>query len=316
MTRPPNHTHFSTYLFSLPPYLILLFLLPPLTSPAPHDSSGGRIRFNRSAKEDETVNFVLHTYVEEDATKDATKSHPYHLASGINAVTTDSKGNKIDDDLVFTIISVMPKLDAEYFALEKTNRQEARLNVILPLDREALKSNHPDVVKEKQGSGEVAEIKIHIQAASENANQTVLYNVLVVDSNDNAPAFEEATLRKRLDENVEPEAVNPLMRVIAVDADSGDNGRVSYRRGNVTSFGIDGAEDVKTHPGNWFDVSANGEINIKRSVDREEIAKFTIVIVASDQGRQRREATSTVTVIIVDVNDSPPRCAETICEVG
>ena len=307
MTRLSNH-HLSKNFFYLFPILILIFPLPNPTSPT-------AIRVSRSAGNEEQVTFTIAVEVKEDATKDATESSPYQLTSIINAIITDANGFEKNDDLNFTVIDIIPNVTSKHFKLRKTDRQEARINVILPLDREELKEKHPDIVKVKQSSGEVTEIEIFIKVSSLNAEQTIIYNVFVLDSNDNAPKFKEETLRKTLDENREPREENPLMQVVAVDADWGKNGEISFQRGKVTSFNFDGVEDIKSNPGQWFNISANGQVNVKRSFDYEKTVKFTIVVVASDQGKNPNKATSTVTINIKDVNE-PPECEEKLCQVG
>ena len=68
--------------------------------------------------------------------------------------------------------------------------------------------------------------------------------------------------------------------------------------------------------GSWFTVNAaNGQIDVKQEIDREEIEKFHVVIIATDGGRRPNSATATATIIINDVNDNPPKCENTKCTV-
>ena len=56
---------------------------------------------------------------------------------------------------------------------------------------------------------------MRIEASSSTSKDVIRLNVMVTDSNDEKPVFEtkDSSLTINLDENSEPDAVNPLMHV-------------------------------------------------------------------------------------------------------
>ena len=59
-----------------------------------------------------------------------------------------------------------------------------------------------------------------------------------------------------------------------------------------------------------------GSISLQRQVDREEIEKFILMVVAADGGRNPHAATATATISIADANDNRPSCEEVSCKVS
>lgn len=114
----------------------------------------------------------------------------------------------------------------------------------------------------------------------------------VSDSNDNAPEMEKSIYHAEVLEEETP----PLLvtRVTAHDADSGENGIVTYRL--VNDF--DGSFEI--------DVDS-GEIFTLTKLDREEIANYELTVEAVDQGMPQQIGTTSVLVRILDRNDKPPR---------
>lgn len=81
----------------------------------------------------------------------------------------------------------------------------------------------------------------------------------------------------------------------ALDGDSGNNARVTYR---VSSGDEDGSLDV--HP-------VTGWVYVKRPLDRESRDTYELTVVASDNGSPSSLAATVVVVITVaDVNDNDP----------
>lgn len=114
----------------------------------------------------------------------------------------------------------------------------------------------------------------------------------VTDTNDNAPVMEKLIYRTEvLEEEVPPVLVS---RVKATDADSGDNGIITYRL--ATEF--DGAFEIDTD---------SGEIYTTMKLDRESVANYELIIEALDQGMPQQTGTTSVLVKILDKNDNPPR---------
>lgn len=114
----------------------------------------------------------------------------------------------------------------------------------------------------------------------------------VSDFNDNVPEMEKSIYHAEVLEEESP----PLLvtRVIAHDADSGENGIVTYRLAND----FDGSFEI--------DVDS-GEIFTMTKLDREEIASYELTVEAVDQGLPQQIGSSTVLVRVLDRNDRPPR---------
>lgn len=114
----------------------------------------------------------------------------------------------------------------------------------------------------------------------------------VTDANDNAPVMERMLYHAEvLEEEPPPQMV---ARVSATDADSEENGQVSYRLVNdfESAFEID---------------SDTGEIFTNMRLDREDIASYELTVEAVDQGMPQLTGSATVLITVLDKNDNPPR---------
>ncbi len=118
-------------------------------------------------------------------------------------------------------------------------------------------------------------------------------NITVTDSNDNVPIFTQASYSAAIREDA---AIGePVLRVNAVDLDSGDNGRITYTLLNGdrhTQFRID---------------SVTGLVTVGAQLDRELIASYMLEIEARDNGSPSSLASNVlVSVDIGDANDNAP----------
>ncbi|XP_046739792.1 cadherin-related tumor suppressor [Diprion similis] len=116
--------------------------------------------------------------------------------------------------------------------------------------------------------------------------------VNVTDANDNAPIMEAAIYNSTVPEEEYP----PLFvtKISAKDADSGENGQVTYHL--VDDFDASFIIDENS-----------GEIQTNAVLDREEVASYELVVEARDQGEPQLTGSATVLVTILDKNDNPPR---------
>ena len=112
----------------------------------------------------------------------------------------------------------------------------------------------------------------------------VTVHVSVADSNDNRPVFERVTYAVDVREDVS--VGTSVVRVRAVDADSGKNGQVRYH--------IDRRRcDVRGQ----FEVDAvTGVIVTRQLLDFEVIQRYELIVVAADQGHQSLRASAVVSV--------------------
>lgn len=115
--------------------------------------------------------------------------------------------------------------------------------------------------------------------------------VMVADVNDNAPHFLHSHYQLEVEENNQQEM--SLLRVSASDADSGDNGKVTYRLDKHTSalFNID---------------PVTGELSVSVSLDREQQDVHTLTVFARDSGSPPLESVATVSIRVLDQNDNAP----------
>ncbi|KAK2544706.1 protocadherin gamma-B5-like protein [Columba livia] len=120
----------------------------------------------------------------------------------------------------------------------------------------------------------------------------------VSDVNDNAPVFEETAYSAYVAENNAAGA--PILSVLARDADTGANGRVSYWLAPSSAGPADAAAYVSVE-------ARSGALYAQRSFDYEQCREFAVVVRAQDGGEPARSSTATVHVFVLDRNDNAPQ---------
>ena len=86
-----------------------------------------------------------------------------------------------------------------------------------------------------------------------------------------------------------------IVSVTAADNDSGPNGAVRYAI-------------VSGNEGDKFSIDHNtGAVSVANQLDFDTVQRFTLNITATDMGFEPKMATATLTIILTDVNDNPPR---------
>lgn len=117
-------------------------------------------------------------------------------------------------------------------------------------------------------------------------------NVEVQDVNDNPPAFEKDEYRVNVPESM---AVNSqFLQVNALDLDTGNNARLTYR--------------VKEEAlADLFGIFPNsGSLYLKKPLDREVRDRYTLTVLATDNGLPPGSAAVTVNLFVIDANDNDP----------
>ena len=124
---------------------------------------------------------------------------------------------------------------------------------------------------------------------------TLTVDLVVTDINDNSPSFINASYEIAVEETT---PVNSTLLVVeALDADSGDNGHISY---GFTSR-------TQRNYGNLFGIDeARGQIYLKQHLDAEIQSSFSLSVTAQDNGPDSLPTTVKVTVHVIDVNDHQP----------
>ncbi|KAL5011978.1 hypothetical protein ScPMuIL_010529 [Solemya velum] len=120
------------------------------------------------------------------------------------------------------------------------------------------------------------------------------FTLFVDDINDNPPKFTEDTYYASVDEIAPPGS--QIRQVTALDADIGENARVTYSIMNTPL----------THS-NWFTIDQRtGLITTRGQIDCETNSRPQIIVVATDGGNPPMSSTATVLVTVRDVNDNQP----------
>ncbi|XP_066596420.1 LOW QUALITY PROTEIN: neural-cadherin-like [Prorops nasuta] len=176
---------------------------------------------------------------------------------------------------------------ADKFTMVRNNDGTGSLKIVQALDYE----------DQLQSNGFRFKIQVNDKGEdNDNDKYHVAYSWVVVrlrDINDNQPQFEKANIEFAIPENAE--IGNTLETFKATDPDQGGKSKVSYS--------IDRSSDRKRQ----FYINENGTVSIQRSLDREETPRHQVKILAIDDGIPPKTATATLTVIVQDINDNPPR---------
>jgi len=156
----------------------------------------------------------------------------------------------------------------------------------------------------------VSFIVVARDAGSPPLSGSALVVVSVVDVNDNSPVFDVADGGEysfRVEEN---QAAGTFVgQVSAFDADSNDNGNVSYILVGDASFAwspseLSPAESVRR----VFELGQfSGVLVTRRPLDAELIEAYRFQVVAVDSGVPARSTTVSVVVSVGDINDNRPQ---------
>ncbi|KAJ8282136.1 hypothetical protein COCON_G00046550 [Conger conger] len=127
-------------------------------------------------------------------------------------------------------------------------------------------------------------------------SSSVLVEVFVTDENDNSPQFTEEVYQGSVIENSRPGEA--IVTVSVTDAD------VSKENRQFTCYITDG------DPQDQFSIVQVGEewkVTLKSSLDREAKERYGLKIIATDG---RFQASATVDVHVLDINDNSPLCEQ------
>lgn len=137
------------------------------------------------------------------------------------------------------------------------------------------------------------EVWIEVKDSDKPPLRSVLQlTINVTDANDNPPIMNNALYNASVMEEETPPQL--VVKASATDADSGENGQVSYKL--VDDFDATFEIDEQS-----------GEIYTSTRLDRESISSYELTIEAIDQGTPQLTGTATVLVTVLDKNDNPPR---------
>ncbi|XP_038055182.1 protocadherin-7-like [Patiria miniata] len=134
---------------------------------------------------------------------------------------------------------------------------------------------------------------------------SVILNVTVQDSNDNAPQFQRSSYTVSIEENA---AISTeILQVVAMDPDWGTNGQIEYSFSSSVTQAARQALQID---------EVTGMISIKGLLDYEQQQSFQLVIRAANRVANPVPDYTTVTINIIDINDNYPSLTVTPLEAG
>uniref|UniRef100_A0A8C1T8D4 Cadherin, EGF LAG seven-pass G-type receptor 3 n=1 Tax=Cyprinus carpio TaxID=7962 RepID=A0A8C1T8D4_CYPCA len=130
---------------------------------------------------------------------------------------------------------------------------------------------------------------------------TTMVTITVADRNDHSPVFEQTEYRETIRENVEEGY--PILQLRATDLDSPANANIRYRFIGESAAVARSAFEIDPR---------SGLITTRGIVDREANERYTLLVEASDQGREPgpRSATVSVHITVLDENDNVPQFSQ------
>ncbi|OXB52437.1 hypothetical protein ASZ78_013609, partial [Callipepla squamata] len=199
---------------------------------------------------------------------------PALLVGAVNATDRDAGSNaKVSYSLV-----PAHRAEQEPCSCVSVNSENGHMFVLRPLDYEQLKQL--DVVVSAADAGSPA------------LSSNVTVRLMVVDENDNAPlVLHPAQDSSPPSSEVVPawaEAGDLVGKVVAVDADSGQNSWLSYELLKATEPGL-------------FAVGAqSGEVRLRRPLTDRDTVKQKLIVLVRDNGRPSLSATAVLSVLLLN----------------
>uniref|UniRef100_A0A8B9CL01 Protocadherin gamma-C3 n=1 Tax=Anser brachyrhynchus TaxID=132585 RepID=A0A8B9CL01_9AVES len=165
---------------------------------------------------------------------------------------------------------------------------------------------------------EVRAFEVTVRAAdggSPALSAEALLRVLVRDENDNAPQVPAAAAAapgagwtgvELAPRSAEPGAL--VAKVVAVDADAGQNAWLSYELAKVVAVDADAGQNAwlsyelakATEPGLFRVGLHSGEVRTARAVTERDAPKHRLVVLVRDRGQPPRSATATLAIALVN----------------
>uniref|UniRef100_A0A3P8W0Q6 Protocadherin-12 n=1 Tax=Cynoglossus semilaevis TaxID=244447 RepID=A0A3P8W0Q6_CYNSE len=174
----------------------------------------------------------------------------------------------------------------QHFALDVTvgpeGTKQAELVVIKALDREVESSFNLTLVAWDKGNPP--------------KSGSTIVRIIIQDSNDNSPTFENSTPTVELPEDTARGTT--IINLKATDPDQGANGEVEYLLSKHTRLEVQRLFYVDPH---------SGAVSLRAPLDYEAHPSYEVVIQARDQGPNAIPSHCKLHVKLTDVNDNAPR---------
>ncbi|GAB6033159.1 hypothetical protein CHUAL_012768 [Chamberlinius hualienensis] len=117
-------------------------------------------------------------------------------------------------------------------------------------------------------------------------------NITITDANDNAPVFTQNVYSATVREDAQ--VGDRIIKVLARDADSSSNGKITY---------FIAAGDAK---GPFKIEKYTGYLIVGAPLDRETVSKFKVEVHAIDSGIPQLSSSVIINIEVADTNDNPP----------
>ena len=200
------------------------------------------------------------------------------LVARISINDPDSKDSLLSDSSSNTGFRVSLSGDEGHFKLKTTDSIVYLIVVTSPLDRETKSKFTLRVTATDQGSPPL--------------NTSTVFDLNILDVNDNPPYFNSSVFYATLSEMADPGTSVFQMQAYDLDIDS----RITYSLDTHNS---------KSSSSSWFSIdSATGLITTKSQVDCETESSPKLIVTANDGSLT--SATATLIVTISDINDNEP----------
>lgn len=224
------------------------------------------------------------------------------LIYNFTATDADSGSNS---EIQYKLLKQVPTDERDVFAVDPLT---GALTLLTPLDYEMLTEYILIVAATDQSSN-----------ASMRLTTSVTVHIMILDVNDHVPNFVQPNTKDTVVYLSDSATVGQLVtHVIAVDKDSGSNGKISY---NIISGNEDGRFNIDVEKGfielakpliRKFD-SQSRTMNSQNSVSNLISGKYTLVVSASDRGTPApKEARVNIKIIIQGSTNNPPRFLESV----
>ncbi|KOC69013.1 Protein dachsous [Habropoda laboriosa] len=213
----------------------------------------------------EDVNDNAPTFLATSVRISVPESHPLHTALYVAHAT--------DPDVVpsHPIRYVLGQNSNDLFGIDG---RSGELYLARRLDYET-QQRHGLLIRALDGAGLSANLSLSVE---------------VQDVNDNPPVFERNEYHVEVPEGAKLDS--QILQVTALDLDTGNNARLSYRLQGSTAFRI----------------SPNtGWIYLAQILDRETLDRHALTVLATDNGSPAATASASVLVTVLDDNDNDPR---------
>lgn len=207
------------------------------------------------------------------------------------SVTTVRARDPEDSPVQYTMVSL---LDARSQTMFKVDARSGVVTTATNLDRELMDVHYFRIIATDDSFPP--------------RSGTTTLQVNVLDCNDHSPTFEAEQFDASISEGATVGTTVITLR--STDLDSGKNAEIEYGIERILGGGMTSAdEDSQT-----FKIdSKTGAITTRNTLDREKSEIYTIIVTASDMASpqsERKTATATVVVKVLDTNDNYPQFSE------